>query len=200
MSKPTTEFKMNTLKKLKATNVALRSHIGPSWKEDPTLKDGSIEDIELKPEFKELLQKCGAKLILKGASDPQYTFKRSTGEEQIVVPWPQQFETEEAFYRVLLHELGHWSGREHRLNREMGELACCKYHSVMGAVEEITAELGSVMLAEHFGFTPHYARAVDYINGYLNHIAEHAPEDTQDLFKLATHQASDVVDYITSLT
>jgi antirestriction protein ArdC len=204
MSKPTEKFKSDVMKKLKDANTALFSQpsktVQPGWKRDPTLKGGTIDDIELKPEFKKLIQKCGAKLILRGDSDPQYRFRHSTGEEQIIVPWPQQFENEEAFYRVLLHELGHWSGREHRLNREMGELDCCRYHSVMGAVEEITAELASVMLAEHFGFTPHYMRAVEYINGYLAHVAKNAPEDKRDLFVLASQQANDVADYITSLT
>lgn len=204
MSKLSLEFKRDVLKKLKEANLTLMKKpngmVDPGWEKMPHLGDGSIEQVELRPEFKKLLNNCDVSVQFCSDDNPVFARNGWTGEERIMIPWPQQFENEEGFYRVLLHELGHWTGTKKRLNREMGRLDCCKYHSALGAVEEITVELASVMLAEHFGFVPNYVRAADYINGYLNHVVKNAPEDKDELLKLATAQAVEVVDHIASLT
>lgn len=53
----------------------------------------------------------------------------------------------EAYYAVLLHELVHWTGGEHRLQRTFGE----RFGDHAYAFEELVAELGSAFLCADLG-------------------------------------------------
>lgn len=53
----------------------------------------------------------------------------------------------EAYYATLLHELIHWTGARHRLNREFGEGLCGERL----AAEELVAELGAAFLCADLG-------------------------------------------------
>ena len=56
----------------------------------------------------------------------------------------------EAYYSVLFHELGHWSGAEPRLNRQLGN----RFGSPEYALEELIAELTSAFLCAELQFSP----------------------------------------------
>jgi antirestriction protein ArdC len=56
---------------------------------------------------------------------------------------------EEAYYSVLLHELTHWSGAPHRLNRTFGK----RYGDDAYAFEELVAELGAAFMCAAFGIS-----------------------------------------------
>jgi len=70
----------------------------------------------------------------------------------------------ESWYSVLLHELTHWSGAEHRLARTFGE----RFGDDAYAMEEMVAELGAAFLCGDLGITvdprPDHA---DYIGHWL---------------------------------
>jgi antirestriction protein ArdC len=53
----------------------------------------------------------------------------------------------ESYYATLLHELTHWSGAEHRLNRQFGK----RYGDEAYGVEELVAELGAAFMCAAFG-------------------------------------------------
>ena len=53
----------------------------------------------------------------------------------------------ESYYATLLHELTHWSGAPHRLNREFGK----RFGDDAYAMEELVAELGSAFMCAAFG-------------------------------------------------
>jgi antirestriction protein ArdC len=53
----------------------------------------------------------------------------------------------QSYYAVLLHELTHWSGAPHRLNREFGE----RFGDEAYAMEELVAELGAAFMCSAFG-------------------------------------------------
>jgi len=55
----------------------------------------------------------------------------------------------ESYYAVLLHELTHWTGAEHRLNREFGN----RFGDYAYAMEELVAELGSAFLSAELGIS-----------------------------------------------
>ena len=56
----------------------------------------------------------------------------------------------EGFYSTLCHELTHWSGAKHRLDRDMtGRFGTEAY-----AIEELVAELGAAFLCSDLGITP----------------------------------------------
>ncbi|MBV8977718.1 MAG: DUF1738 domain-containing protein [Alphaproteobacteria bacterium] len=54
---------------------------------------------------------------------------------------------EQSYYAVLLHELIHWTGAEHRLNRVFG----ARYGDHAYAFEELVAELGAAFMCAAFG-------------------------------------------------
>ncbi|MDK7178388.1 zincin-like metallopeptidase domain-containing protein, partial [Micrococcus luteus] len=39
--------------------------------------------------------------------------------DEIILPLKEQFKSSEHYYSTALHELGHWSGHESRLNRDL---------------------------------------------------------------------------------
>jgi antirestriction protein ArdC len=53
----------------------------------------------------------------------------------------------ESYYATLLHELTHWSGAPHRLNREGGK----RFGDDAYAMEELVAELGAAFMCAAFG-------------------------------------------------
>lgn len=94
----------------------------------------------------------------------------------------------EAFYSTALHELTHWSGAEHRLNREKGR----KYGDTKYAFEELVAELGAAMLCAALGISsgtrPDHAQ---YIDGWLKALKS----DKKFIFSAAS-QAQKAADYL----
>lgn len=77
-----------------------------------------------------------------------------------------RFESPEAYYSVLLHELTHWTGHESRLSRDK---AFNKRFGVEAyAFEELVAELGASMLGSMFGiFEPMRENHAHYIQSWL---------------------------------
>jgi antirestriction protein ArdC len=79
--------------------------------------------------------------IVSGGGDPAYY----PIPDHITMPLPSSFDNMDNYYRTLFHELMHWTGAEHRLNRLQ-----FKRHDLY-AVEELVAEIGASTLAAEFG-------------------------------------------------
>ena len=97
----------------------------------------------------------------------------------------------ETYYSTLLHELTHWTGAKHRLNRmETTDKKRKEY-----AKEEIIAELGAAMLCAKLGVTsstrPDHAQ---YIDSWLKALKN----DKRFIFSAAS-LAQKAVDYLYSL-
>lgn len=67
----------------------------------------------------------------------------------VMMPHPQQFESSEAYYATLLHELTHATGHASRLNRP--GIAGAERTEALYAAEELVAEMGSAFLCAHCG-------------------------------------------------
>ena len=86
------------------------------------------------------------------------------GTDEIELPQRRQFISNEAFYSVIFHELGHWTGAKHRLNRDMsGKFGSTKY-----SFEELIAELNSAYISALLGFESRITDNVSYINSWLS--------------------------------
>ena len=85
-------------------------------------------------------------------------------KDEINLPKRKQFVSSDAFYNVILHELGHWTGAKHRLNRDMNG----KFESKEYAFEELIAELNSAYLNAYLGFESRITNNADYINSWLS--------------------------------
>lgn len=71
----------------------------------------------------------------------------------------------EGFYSTLCHELVHWSGAKHRLDRDLSG----RFGNEAYAVEELVAELGAAFLCSDLAITPEpRADHAQYIANWLN--------------------------------
>jgi antirestriction protein ArdC len=126
---------------------------------------------------------------------PQACYRRQG--DYIAMPWPAQFTgtptstPTEAYYAVLLHELTHWTGVEHRINRVFGK----RFGDREYACEELVAELGAAFLCSAFGIVneprPDHA-------AYIAHWLDILGRDNRAIFKAAS-MAQEAVEYLRTL-
>lgn len=88
-------------------------------------------------------------------------FYRPAGDF-IMLPHTTDFESYEHYLATSLHELAHWSGAKHRLNRELGN----RFGSKAYAAEELVAELSAAFLCAHLGVQGQL-RHSEYIANWL---------------------------------
>lgn len=105
----------------------------------------------------------------------------------ICMPLPGQFVSKEAFYNVVFHELSHWTGGQHRLNRPINNRFGSKEYSF----EELVAELSSAFVSAVLGYSTQITNNAAYIDSWLK--AMH--EDKRFVFTVAS-AAQAASDYI----
>jgi antirestriction protein ArdC len=96
------------------------------------------------PQVEALLTRSGAKITEHGVK----AFYRPATDE-IYLPERFRFADAANFYATGLHELVHWTGAKHRLDREKGG----RFGSEKYAFEELIAELGRAFLMADLGVT-----------------------------------------------
>lgn len=98
----------------------------------------------------------------------------------------------ENYYATLFHELSHWTGAKHRLNREKAQ---SRKELKQYAIEELVAELGAAFLCAQLGITqsPRKDHAL-YIKSWL--LALH--NDNKFIFT-ASAQAARAAEYLNEL-
>jgi antirestriction protein ArdC len=112
------------------------------------------------------------------------------GCDSIHIPPQELFFEPINFYRIALHELTHWSGAKHRLNRDFSG----RFGSTAYAREELVAEMGSAFLCASLGIVP-TVRHADYIGNWL----EVLKNDSRAIVSAASH-ASKASDYLLAFT
>lgn len=110
----------------------------------------------------------------------------------INIPARDTFKDTEGYYGVLLHELTHWTGAKHRLDRQKDT---SRFGDEAYAFEELVAELGAAFLCAKLGITkqPREDHA-DYINNWLRVLKD----DSYAIFKAAS-EAQRAADYLVDL-
>lgn len=85
--------------------------------------------------------------------------------DQIQMPPLANYETSEAFYSSLLHEIGHWTGHESRLDR----LESTRFGSDPYCREELVAEMFRFFMRAELGFETEQevTRTVSYFQGWV---------------------------------
>jgi len=117
--------------------------------------------------------------------------------DEINIPFPELFKATttcsatEGLYSTTLHELTHWTGGKHRLNR----LERCKFGDKKYAAEELIAELGAAFLCS--GFDIATVEKGDHA-GYIDHWLKILKEDNHFIIKVAS-EASKAVDHLENL-
>ncbi len=134
---------------------ALRFYSNASWVFNVAQVDGwtppptdARHEVECVREAEAFVEAVGAK-VAHGL--PMACYRRKL--DLIEMPLREWFEGSgtssptEAYYATLLHELTHWAGAEHRLNRSFGK----RYGDEAYAMEELVAELGAAFMCAAFG-------------------------------------------------
>lgn len=97
----------------------------------------------------------------------------------------------EGYYATLVHELTHWSGAKHRLNRDFGK----RFGDASYAAEELVAEIGAAFLCAELGITQETrADHAQYLAQWLTLLKS----DARAIFAAAA-KASEAAAYLKSL-
>ncbi|MBI9112365.1 zincin-like metallopeptidase domain-containing protein [Maridesulfovibrio ferrireducens] len=82
--------------------------------------------------------------------------------DEIHLPPHAAFESSDRYYSTALHELGHWTGHESRLDREFGP-----FGSEIYAKEELRAEIASWMLSSELGLGHDPDQHLSYVENWV---------------------------------
>ena len=110
-------------------------------------------------------------------------------KDLIVLPRRSQFKSASGFYDTALHELGHWTGHESRLNRDLS----VQFGSESYAREELRAEIASMMIAMEIGLPHNTENHSAYVGSWIKALKE----DPKEIFRAAA-DAEKIKNYIIS--
>jgi antirestriction protein ArdC len=136
-----------------------------------------------------------ADMIIKGMPNPpkineQRTNKAaySPSRDTVIIPKLTQFETPEAYYNTLFHEVVHATGHESRLNRQIKN----SFGDINYSQEELIAEMGAACLCNVVGIeNVTIENSISYVQSWASAIRN----DKHLIFKSAT-QSKRACDYI----
>ncbi|TIH11618.1 DUF1738 domain-containing protein, partial [Marinifilum sp. JC120] len=93
-------------------------------------------------------------------------FYRPSSDE-IHLPPHAAFDSPDKYYSTALHELGHWTGHESRLDREFGP-----FGSEIYAKEELRAEIASWMTSAEIGISHNPDQHASYVKSWVKVLKE----------------------------
>ncbi len=94
------------------------------------------------------------------------------GPDNIQLPQKGQFDTPDKYYATALHELGHWTGHESRLNRDLFNVFGSKEY----AREELRAEIASYMVGMQLGIGHDPGQHLAYVDSWIRDLEDHPTE------------------------
>lgn len=121
----------------------------------------------------QILQASGAAIHF---SEQDRAFYRSASDS-IHLPEKSQFITADAFYATALHELGHWTGHETRLARDLAH----PFGSEGYAKEELRAEIASMILGDELGIGHDPGQHAAYVGSWIKALRD----DPLEVFRAA---------------
>ena len=138
------------------------------------------------PEAAEIILANSGAIVRYGGERAFY----SPSTDHIQMPPRGAFAAAEGFCGTLIHELGHWSGAESRLNRDLRN----RFGSHDYAREELRAEIGKVMTCTELGIAVSDA---DFSNNaaYIASWLEKLRSDRKEIFRAAA-DAQRIADYL----
>lgn len=146
----------------------------------PTLNWDPIERAE------HILVNSGAVIHHKAMDRAYY----SVSQDEIHLPLRAQFQTASHYYATALHELGHWSGHESRLQRDLKH----PFGSEGYAREELRAEIASLMLSAELGLPHDPSQHASYVASWVKVLKK----DPLEIFRAAS-DAQKIHTFITGM-
>ena len=148
-----------------------------------------VQEIEKLTEFE---RDERAELVINGSGvvieyAPSNDALYNWAKDKIYMPERKQFVSAEAFYNVLFHEMGHWTGNPSRLNRPQNN----KFGSKDYAFEELIAEINAAYLSAMLRYESRITNNVSYIDNWLS-----VMKNEKKFIIQASSQAQQSADYI----
>lgn len=132
-----------------------------------------------------ILKASGAIIHHKDQSQAFY----SPGIDAITLPLRSQFKSQEGYYATAIHELGHWTGHDTRLNRDLS----ARFGTEGYAREELRAEIGSMMVNSELALGHDPSNHVAYVASWIKALKQ----DPLEIFRAAA-DAEKISDYVLS--
>lgn len=111
--------------------------------------------------------------------------------DEITLPLKELFSSEMGFYSTALHELGHWSGHDSRLNRDMSH----PFGTEGYAKEELRAEIASFMLCSELGVDFDPSNHGAYVKSWCKNLED----EPKEIFR-ASSDALKITNFIMALS
>lgn len=152
------------------------------------------EDLEPKRDFipiemgERILQNSGAIINF---DERGRSAHYSPSKDEITLPSKELFVSEMAYYSTALHELGHWTGHDSRLNRDLSS----PFGTDGYAKEELRAEIASFMLSCELGIDFDPTNHGAYVNSWCRNLTE----EPKEIFK-ASADAVKIKNFVMELT
>lgn len=143
-----------------------------------------LSEFERHEQAESLLRDSGASIFYRNGNRAFY--RPST--DSITLPEREQFKSPDGFYATALHELGHWTGHEKRLNRDLAH----PFGSEGYAKEELRAEIASMMLGEKLEIGHDPSQHVAYIASWIRLLEN----DPREIFRAAS-DSEKIVQFLT---
>lgn len=155
----------------------------------PLREKPARNEVDIIQSGENILRNSGANIIHAEMTKAYYRSSTDT----IYLPLKSLFKSTADYYGTALHELAHWSGAPHRLNRETLTDAA-KFGDELYAREELRAELASVFISAERGIPCDLENNSAYIENWLKALKE----DKNEIFRAAS-DADKAADFILSL-
>jgi putative DNA primase/helicase len=143
-----------------------------------------LSEFERSEQAETLLRDSGVAILYQNGNRAFYRPSTDT----ITLPQREQFKSLDGFYATALHELGHATGHESRLNRDLAH----PFGSEGYAKEELRAEIASLMLGEKLEIGHDPSQHVAYIASWIR-ILENDP---REIFRAAS-DSEKILQYLT---
>ena len=112
--------------------------------------------------------------------------------DKVTLPERGQFPSASHYYQTALHELGHATGHESRLNRQsLQEGVKAGFGSEAYAKEELRAEISSMMSGQRVGVGHDPSRGAAYVEGWLKALQD----DPREIYR-ASSEAQKMSDHL----
>lgn len=132
-----------------------------------------------------LVRESKAHIIHSGQDRAYYNIT----QDHIIMPFTNQFPSADRYYATLLHELGHWTAHQDRLDRNI----LYRYGSIGYAREELRAEIASMLLGHELNIGHDPSQHIAYVDSWIK-ILKDSPYEIQ----LAALEAEKIFNYILS--
>lgn len=134
----------------------------------------------------QILKASGA--VIRHGEENRAFYRPAT--DSIHLPDKSQFPTANNYYATALHELGHWTGHDSRLDRDLVH----PFGSEGYAKEELRAEIASMIMGDELGIGHDPAQHAAYVGSWIKVLQN----DPLEIFRAAA-DAEKIQDYVLGL-